>query len=400
MSRTLYPGGKKPNKQRPKTLEIHGGETLAEREIRPGVARVTAFPLRRLRRAQDIFAGKKDGFVYTRINNPTVKKFEERLMAMEGAEAALATSSGMSAIMLLALALGHGGHIVSSNRLYGGVFHLFREYLPKLGIHVTFVDNPHSVEAWQAAIRPGTTRFLYLEAPSNPLIDVFDIRMIAAVAYSYGIPLVVDSTLATPVLLKPLSLGADIVVHSASKYMGNGEVIGGCILGKKKVISDLRNGWFRDMGGCLSPDNAVILMSHLESLSARMIEHSTNAFRIAEYLSAHPKVRKVHHPAFGEDSRRNKELMPKGFGGLMAFDIVGGLDEARMVIEALKMPWLAANIGEARSLVIHPATTTHGQMNTEELAAAGMSESTIRYSVGREDPADLIEDLEQALELI
>jgi len=381
----------KLNPLRPKTLEIHGGETLYDKEIRPGLHRVVTFPLKSPERAKRIFEGRERGFVYTRINNPTVDKFEKRIAAMEDAEAGLATASGMAAIDLVAKYLAHsGGHIVASNQLYGGVFYLFRELLPKLGISVTFVDDPHDFEAWAKAIIPGTTKFLYVENLSNPLIGVFNIACLADIAHWRGIPLVVDSTLATPVLLRPLTLGADIVIHSASKYMGNGEVIAGVILGKQELIDDLRNDWFRDTGACLSPDNAAILCSHLESLSSRVLEQSRSAAKLASFLSTHPKVREVFYPT-------DHPLMPKGSGGLLAFAVAGGRRAAYTVIRHLQIPWLAANIGEARSLVIHPATTTHGKMTGKERRAAGISESTIRYSVGLEDPQDLIDDLERAL---
>lgn len=379
---------------RPKTLEIHGGETLEETEIRPGLARVVTFPLKSPERARRIFESRESGFVYTRINNPTVDKFEKRVAALEGAEAGLATASGMAAIDLVARYLAHGGgHVVASNQLYGGVFYLFRELLPTLGISVTFVNDPHNFEEWTRAIVPGKTRFLYVENLSNPLIGVFDIANLAHLAHGRGIPLVVDSTLATPVLLQPLSLGADIVIHSASKYMGNGEVIAGIVLGRKALIDDLRSGWFRDTGACLSPDNAAILCSHLESLSGRVLVQSRSASEIARFLSEHPNVREVYYP-------REHPLMPKGSGGLLAFAVKGGKREAYAVIRNLEIPWLAANIGEARSLVIHPATTTHGKMTAKEQRAAGILASTIRYSVGLEDTQDLIDDLARALKKI
>ncbi len=381
------------NPLRARTLEIHGGETLGDKEIRPGLARVVTFPLKSSERAKRIFEGSEQGFVYTRINNPTVDKFEKRVAAMEGAEAGLATASGMAAIDLVAKYLAHsGGHIVASNQLYGGVFYLFRELLPKLGIQVNFVENPHDFSAWEQAIIPGT-KFLYVENPSNPLIGVFDVRYLAEIAHCYGIPLVVDSTLATPVLCNPLTLGADIVIHSASKYMGNGEVIGGVVLGKQELINNLRSGWFRDTGACLSPDNAAILCSHLESLSSRVLEQCRSAAKIANFLSTHPKVQEVFYPT-------DHVYLPRGSGGLLAFAVAGGRREAYAVIRHLQIPWLAANIGEARSLVIHPATTTHGKMTNEERRAAGISESMVRYSVGLEDPQDLIDDLARALATI
>ncbi|MBI4992293.1 MAG: O-acetylhomoserine aminocarboxypropyltransferase/cysteine synthase [Candidatus Harrisonbacteria bacterium] len=383
-----------------KTLEIHGGGSLTDSEIRPGLYRVIAFSLGSFDRAQRLFSGTEEGFIYTRINNPTVDKLEKRLAVLEGAEAGLATSSGMAAIELIALHLAHsGGHIVASNRIYGGTFHLFRERLPALGIKVSFVENPFEEKSWVKAIQPNT-KFLYVENPSNPILDIFDIKSLANLAHEHKLPLVVDNTLATPSLLQPIKLGADIVIHSLSKYMGDGEVIGGAILGKKRLIDEVRTGWFRDTGPCISPDNAAILCYHIESLFGRMKEHCRNASIIAKFLSRHPKVSRVFYPEYGDRKKINKRLMPKGFGGLMAFEVRGGLKKAKIVLESLKLFWHAANIGEARSLVIHPATTTHGQLTPKELKKAGISSGTIRLSVGREYFQDLVEDLAQALEKI
>jgi O-acetylhomoserine/O-acetylserine sulfhydrylase-like pyridoxal-dependent enzyme len=385
---------------RPKTLEIHGGGSTQDNEIHPGLHRAIAFPLQSFDRAKRLFAGQEEGFIYTRINNPTVDKLEKRLAALENAEAGLATSSGMSAINLVALHLANfGGHIVSSNRLYGGVFHLFRERLPALGIKVSFVENPFDLKKWEKAIRKNT-KFLYVENPSNPLMDIFDLEKLAELAHRHHLPLVVDSTLATPVLLRPLKAGADIVIHSLSKYMGDGEVIGGVVLGKKSFINDLRAGWLRDTGPCISPDNAAILCYHIESLFGRMQEHCRNALAVAQFLNRHRKVRQVFYPAIGKLARQNKKLMPKGFGGLLAFELHGGEKAAKKVLESLKLFWHAANIGEARSLVIHPATTTHGQMTPKEMKKAGISGGTLRLSIGREHPQDLIDDLAQALKQV
>ncbi len=373
---------------------------MSDLEIRPGLHRVIGFSLGSFERAKRLFAGAEEGFIYTRVNNPTVDKLEKRLAALEGAEAGLATSSGMSAIQLLALYFAHsGGHIVTSNRVYGGTFHLFRERMPALGIATTFVENPFDDKEWEAAIRPNT-KFLYVENPSNPTLDIFDIKHLANLAHKHKLPLIVDNTLATPILLQPIKLGADIIIHSLSKYMGDGEVIGGAILGKKKLIDDLRVGWFRDTGPCISPDNAAILCYHIESLFGRVKEHCKNASIVAKFLSRHPKVTQVFYPEYGERKKINQRLMPKGFGGLMAFEIVGGEKKAKTVLESLKLFWHAANIGEARSLVIHPTTTTHGQLTSQELKKAGISAGTLRLSIGREDPRDLIDDLAQALKKI
>lgn len=384
---------------RPKTLEIHGGGSLQDRELRQSVQRVVAFPLRSPERAGRLFKGKEEGFVYTRINNPTVDRLERKIAALEGAEAGLATSSGMSAIELVAKYLaGFNGNIIASNRLYGGTFHLFREFLPKIGIQVYFVENPHDYQSWKNINHHAS--FLYVETPSNPLIDIFDIRILAEISHSKGLLLVADSTLATPALLNPIKLGADIVIHSLSKYMGDGEVIGGIILGKKKLIDDMRNGWFRETGPCIAPDNAAILCYHIESLFGRMKEHCRNAETVAEFLAKHKKVARIFYPTQSPKAKENQKLMPNGFGGLMAFEIKGGQKEAWTVLKSLKLFWHAANIGEARSLAIHPATTTHGKMSPTDRQKAGITDGILRLSIGREDPQDLIDDLNQALKKI
>ncbi len=388
------------NKLHQKTLEIHGGGSLADSELRVGVDRVAAYPLGTAESGRKKFAGEEEGFVYTRINNRTVDKLERRLAALEGAEACLATSSGMSAIDLISKYLAHGGSIVSSNRLYGGVFHLFENILPQLGIETYFVKNPHDSNEWCEAECNADAKFFHLENPSNPLIDVFDVAEIAKIAHSYKIPLVVDSTLATPALLKPLKRGADIVVHSLSKYMGDGEVIGGAILGKKELIDDLKKAWFRDTGPCMSPDNASIFLAHIESLSGRMREHCNNAEKLARFLLAHPKVSKVFYPSVGPNTERAKKLMPKGFGGLMAFEVKGGLEAARVVLDNLELIWHAPNIGESRSLALIPWETTHGQMSDQDKLKAGITPGIIRLSLGREDYRDVEHDLDKRLTLV
>ena len=390
---------------RPKTLEIHGGGSLQDRELRQSVQRVVAFPLGSPQRAQKLFDGKENGFVYTRINNPTVGRLEDKIAAMEGSEAGLATSSGMSAIKLVAEYLAHpNGHIISSNRLYGGTFHLFQEFLPQLGIKVDFITSSDQDAYYDGFTYEGlgsiTTKFIYVETPSNPLIDIFDIKKLAKIAYKANLLLVVDSTLATSALLNPIKLGADIVIHSLSKYMGDGEVVGGIILGKKALIDDMRNGWFRETGPCIAPDNAAILSYHIESLFGRMAEHCRNAELVAKFLANHKKIMRVFYPTQGSRAEENYKLMPKGFGGLMAFEVQGGQKVAWTVLKSLKLFWHAANIGESRSLVIHPATTTHGKMPEQDRIAAGITDGMLRLSVGREDPNDLIDDLNQALKKI
>ncbi len=393
-------------KLRPKSLEIHGGGSLADRYLRMGVDRVAAYGLGTSEEGRKKFAGEIEGFVYSRIGNRTVDSWEKRLASMEGSEACLATSAGQSAIYLLSTYFcnkdrngGKFGHIVSSNRLYGGVFHLFKKILPSLGIEVTFVENPFDINEWVKATRYNTT-FWHVENPSNPLIEIFDIMTLAKAAHSVGALLSVDSTLASPALLRPLQLGADVVEHSASKYMGDGKVIGGNILSKKNLVDDIRNEWFRDTGPCLSPDNADIFLSSIESLFGRMKEHCANARKVARFLAGHPKVNKVFYPTIGAFAERNKKLMPKGFGGLMSFEVKGGLEAAKTVLDNLELFFHAPNIGESRSLALLPWETTHNQMTDEEKLRAGITPGTIRLSLGREHHLDLKHDLSEQLKRI
>lgn len=383
----------------PKTLEIHGGSSLTDTELRPKLDRVVAYHLKNPERARRLFSGEEEGLIYSRINNSTVESLQKRLALLEEAEAALVTSSGMAAIDLAVSYLArNGGHLVSSNRLYGGAFHLFQKILPQLGMTVSFVKNPHDLGQWTKAVT-AQTRLFYLETPSNPLIEVFDIEEIAWVALGAGVPLIVDNTLASSALLQPLRCGASLVVQSLSKYVGDGEIIGGAILGSKSFLRELQFDWFRDKGPCLSPDNANILCYHLESLSARMREHCQNTERVAAFLSLHPRVKKIFYPTVGSamECERSRRLMPEGFGGLLAFEIEGGREEAFRFLSALQLFWLAPSIGEARSLVIHPATTTHNEMSEEDRLQAGITEGMVRLSIGREAPENLIFDLNRAL---
>jgi len=388
---------KPPWKLQRKTLEIHGGGSMHEHYLRPPVHRVVAYPLGSFERAARLFSGEEQGFIYSRINNETVDYLERRYASLEGAQRALGTASGMAAVKLVVEFFAHKGHVVASNRLYGGVFHLLGEQLPKLGIETTFVANPHDLTQWVRAINPGITRLLYLETPSNPLIDIFDIRPLADIAHTYEIPLVVDSTLATPALLRPLEHGADIVVASLSKYIGDGKAIGGIVAGDALRIDDMRLNWLRDSGCCMSPDTASVFLDDIESLTARMREHCENAEHIARFLQSHPNVLRLRYPSIGTGARKRHALMPSGFGGLMAFEVRGGWKAARRVLESLYLFWHTANIGESRSLIIHPWSTTHGQMSNEEKQKAGITDNMLRLSIGREDPIDLEKDLSQAL---
>jgi O-acetylhomoserine (thiol)-lyase len=415
------------------TRLVHAG---AEPDPATG-ARVTpiyqtsSFVFRDTEHAAALFGLQELGMIYTRIMNPTQDAFEQRMTSREGGVGALATASGQAAqtIALLNLAE-NGGHIVSSASLYGGTYNQLHYTFPKLGIEVTFIDDPDDLAAWKAAIRPNTKAF-YGESIGNPKGDIFDFEGISKIAHDNKIPLVIDSTLASPALLQPLKHGADIVLHSATKFIGgHGTSIGGVVVdlgtfdfanGRFPVVTDpspayhglafietygvygylmkLRAESLRDLGGCLSPFNAFLFLQGLETLSLRMERHVANANAVAEWLEQHSSVERVRFA--GLDSSPYRELarryLPLGAGSIFAFDLAGGRDQARAFVEGLRVWSHLANVGDAKSLVIHPASTTHRQLSDDELVAAGIGPGTIRLSVGIESIDDLIWDLEQAL---
>ncbi|GAB6098380.1 O-acetylhomoserine aminocarboxypropyltransferase/cysteine synthase [Halanaerocella petrolearia] len=347
--------------------------------------------------AASLFALEEKGDIYTRIGNPTNEALEKRVAELEGAEAGLATSSGMAAINLTALTLAEsGGKIVSSKYVYGGTYHLFSETLPKYGIETTFVD-PHNLDNWEEAIDE-ETKFLYLESPGNPTLDIVDIEAVAELAHKYDLKLVMDNTFNTPYLCQPLELGVDIIVHSTTKYIGgHGTSIGGIILGPEEFLLKARTEGYRDTGPALSPFNAWTFIQGLETLSLRMEKHSQNALKVAKWLEDHSEVEWVRYP--GLESHPQHELAKKQqrhFGGMLCFGIKGGFKAGKRLINNVELCSLLANVGDTRSLIIHPASTTHEQLSKEEQEEAGITDNLIRLSVGIEDVNDIIADLEKA----
>lgn len=388
-----------------KTKALHTGYTPSSPDFSRAAPlyQSVAHLFRDVKHGANLFLGKEEGFIYSRMNNPTVDIFEKRMAALEGAEAGLGTSSGMSAIFMVVARLAQSGdEIVSSDRVYGGTFHLFHDTLPRFGIQVRFVKNPYDTKSWQSAITK-KTKFLFVETPSNPRGDVFDIEALRKVAHARRLPLVVDSTIGTPALQRPLELGADIVVHSATKYIcGNGTALGGIILGKKKLMDEIRQGVCRDIGPSLAPFNAWLFILGLETLSLRMEAHSQNALLVAQFFSRHPKVRAVYYP--GLEGSPYFELVNRQMGGfassLMAFEVKGSRSCGARFIEALKLVSHVANLGDNKTLAIHPASTTHQQLSKKDLQKVGISDTMVRMSIGLEDPADIIEDIKQALSKI
>lgn len=348
------------------------------------------------------FSGEEAGNVYSRYTNPTVRVFEQRIAALEGAEAAVATASGMSAILTVCMALlKSGDHVICSRSVFGTTSVLFTKYMAKMGISVTFV-NPLDYDLWQNSLTD-STKLLFVETPSNPLCDVVDIARLSEIAHSVGAKLVVDNCFCTPALQQPLKLGADIVVHSATKYLdGQGRCVGGAIAGNA-VDMDEALAFVRTCGPTMSAFNAWVFAKGLETLRLRMDAHCSNAMALASWLeeqkqSPSPKVEQVFYA--GLPSHKSHELAKKqqrGFGGVLSFRVVGGREEAWRFIDATKIMSLTANLGDAKTTIVHPATTTHGRLSDDEKKEAGITENLIRISVGLESANDLISDLERGM---
>jgi O-acetylhomoserine (thiol)-lyase len=417
----------------PDTLAVHAGQSpdpsTGSRAV--PIHQTASYVFPDTDTAAALFNLERAGHVYSRLSNPTVAVFEERMAALDGGTNAVATASGQAALHLaIATLMGAGGHIVASTALYGGSHNLLHYTLSRFGISTTFV-NPRDIDAWRASIRP-ETRLLFGETVGNPGLDVLNIPVLSALAHEHGLPLLVDATLTTPVLSRPLEQGADLVFHSATKFLsGHGVVIGGVLVdggrfdweasGKFPTLTEPYDGFhgmvfseestvaafglrarregLRDFGACMAPMTAFQILQGLETLHLRMPRHVENARRIASYLSTHDAVASVCHPDLPThpDHALAKTLLPNGAGGVLSFEVKGGRAAGRRFIERLTLFSHLANIGDAKSLVIHPASTTHFRMDAEALAKAGIGEGTIRLSIGLEHAEDLIEDLARAL---
>jgi len=415
------------------TRQLHAGQQPdpTTRSMAVPIYQTTSYAFDSAEHAANLFMLKEPGNIYTRIMNPTSDVFEQRVASLEGGVGALAVASGHAAQAQAILALvGAGDHIVSASTLYGGTYTQFAYTFPRLGIEVSFVDS-RDPENFRKAIRPNT-KILYGESLGNPLINVFPLEEVAGIAREFGIPLMIDNTFATPYLLRPFEYGANIVVHSATKFIGgHGTSIGGVIvdggnfkwegnprfpnfnqpddsyhglvfasLGAAAFITKARVQILRDFGGCISPFNSFLLLQGLETLSLRMDRHVANAQKAAEFLRKHEKVAWVAYPGLADspDYEAARKYFPKGPGAMLGFGIKGGIPAGRKFIESLKLFTHLANVGDAKSLAIHPATTTHSQLNEEQLKSAGVSPDFIRLSIGVEDIEDILWDLGQALD--
>lgn len=418
------------------TLQLHAGQvvdaTTKSRAV--PIYQTTSFVFEDTQEGAELFALQKAGNIYTRITNPTTSAFEERIAALEGGVGALATASGMAALTYTILGLAHAGdHVVAASTIYGGTFNLLKETLPRYGITTTFVDIDN-LEEVEAAIKDNT-KLVLIETLGNPVINIPDIEKIAEIAHKHQIPLVADNTFATPYLINVFSHGVDIAVHSATKFIGgHGTTIGGVIVdsgkfdwaasgkfpqlveedpsyhnisytrdvGAAAFIVAARVQLLRDMGAALSPFNSFLLLQGLETLSLRVERHVQNAEKIVDFLVNHPKVEKVNYPKLPDSPYHAlaEKYLPKGVGSIFTFHVKGGEAEARNVIDNLEIFSNLANVADAKSLVVHPATTTHAQLSDSDLEAAGVTKNQIRLSIGLENVDDLIEDLRLALEKI
>lgn len=425
------------NKYKFETIQVHAGQEKPDSATDARAVPIyatTSYVFKDSAQAAGRFALTEGGNIYTRLMNPTSSVFEERIAALEGGAAALATASGSAAITYAVQNIARAGdHVVSSVNLYGGTHNLFANTLPEQGVTTTFVD-PSDPENFEKAIRENT-KLLYAETLGNPNSDVIDLKAIADIAHKHGIPFIVDSTFATPYLLRPIEYGADVVVHSATKFIGgHGTVMGGVIVdagkfdwakndkfpglskpnpsyhgvvfteacGNIAYIMKIRTTLMRDQGATISPFNSFLLLQGLETLSLRVERHVENALKVVDYLKNHPQVERVNHPSLAEGRAKElyDEYFKNGAGSIFTFEIKGGAEDAKKFTESLELFSLLANVADVKSLVIHPASTTHSQLSEEELLASGIKPNTIRLSIGTEHIDDIIADLEQGFRAV
>lgn len=381
------------------TLAVRAGqERTAEGEHSEAIFPTSSFVFASAAEAAARFSGEQAGNIYSRFTNPTVRMFEQRLAALEGAEACVATASGMSAILSTCIALlKSGDHIVSSRSIFGSTTGLFTNYLEKLGIETSFVDLTH-FSGWKAAIRPHT-RLLFLETPSNPLTEIADIQQLADLAHQNDCLLVVDNCFCTPALQQPIRLGADIVIHSATKFLdGQGRCVGGAVLGPADLVGEEVFGFLRTAGPSMSPFNAWVFLKGLETLALRMKAHSESALALARWLEQQPAVEQVYYPGLESHAQYQlAKVQQSGFGGLLSFELSGGKDAGWNLIDATRLISITANLGDTKSTITHPATTTHGRLTGEQRQQAGITDGLIRIAVGLEDIEDLKADIARGL---
>jgi O-acetylhomoserine (thiol)-lyase len=419
------------------TMQVHAGQEFPDSATDARAVPIyatTSYVFKDSAQAAGRFALSENGNIYSRLMNPTSDIFEKRMAALENGKAALATATGSAAITFAVQNIATvNSHIVSSSNLYGGTYNLFSNTLKEQGINTSFV-NPHMLDEVESAILPNT-KLIYTETLGNPNSDISDIEALSNIAHKHGIPLIVDNTFATPFLLKPIDFGADIVVHSATKFIGgHGTVLGGVIIdsgrfdwaqndkfptlskpnpsyhgivfseacGDVAYITKIRTTLMRDIGATISPFNSFLLLQGLETLSLRVERHIENTKKVLKYLQQHPMVKKINHPSLSDSQQQKlyEKYFPNGAGSIFTFEINGTVETAKKFTESMKLFSLLANVADVKSLVIHPASTTHSQLSEEELLSCGITPQTIRLSIGTEHIDDIIEDIDQAFNTV
>ena len=384
---------------KPETLAVRAGGLRSDfREHSEMLAVTTSFVYTSAAEAARRFANEEPGNIYSRFTNPTVTMFQDRLAALEGAEACVATATGMAAVATTVFGLlKSGDHLIAARGVFGTVVPLFDQILARFGVATTWVDLP-DLDQWRAAVRPNT-RLLFIETPSNPVCEVADIAALAGIARQAGALLAVDNCMSTPVLQRPLDLGADLVIHSATKYIdGQGRVLAGAIAGRAEIVSGPLFGFVRTAGPAISPFNAWVCLKGLETLPIRMRAQSANALAIARWLEAHPAVERVHYPGLESHPQHALAARQQSAGGaLVSFVVKGGREAAWRVIDAVRLISITANFGDVKSTICHPATTTHGRVPAAQREAAGIVEGLVRVGVGLEAPSDVTADLARGL---
>lgn len=381
------------------TLAVRAGQSrTSEGEQSEPIFATSSYVFRSAAEAAARFSGASPGNIYSRFTNPTVRTFQDRLAALEGAEACVATSSGMSAILATCMALlSSGDRILSSASIFGSTTMLFNNYLTRFGIEVEYISTPQA-QAWREAMR-FKPKMLFVETPSNPLTELYDIHELSVIASEHDCILVVDNCFCTPALQRPLELGADIVIHSATKYLdGQGRCVGGAVVGDRQRVGEEVFGFLRTAGPAMSPFNAWTFTKGLETLALRMGVHSENAYAIADWLERQPQVRRVYYPGLSSHPQHALALQQQsGFGGIVSFDVAGGREAAWRVIDATTMVSITANLGDTKTTITHPASTTHGRLTDEQRSFAGIDEGLIRVAVGLEAVDDIKADLKRGL---
>lgn len=395
MSKTTRDG----RKLRPRTEAVHGGTNRTPfGETSEAMFLTSGYVYESMEAAERRFKNEEPGFVYSRFSNPTVRSFEERMTELEGAEDARATATGMAAVTSAMLCyLKAGDHVLSSRALFGSCRYIVEDLLPRFGVTSTLVDG-RDLEAWKNAVQPNTKVF-FLETPSNPTLEIIDIKAVAEIAHAAGALLMVDNVFATPVLQRPLELGADVVIYSATKHIdGQGRCLGGIVLAGQQFIADYLANFLRQTGPSLSPFNAWVMLKSLETLDLRVREHARGAEAVARFLEGHKGIERVFYPGLPSHPQHNLAMSQMDAGGnMVAFEVKGGKAGAFRFANALQVVKISNNLGDAKSLITHPATTTHQRLTPEARAELGIGEGLVRLSVGLEDSGDLIEDMERAL---